>query len=71
MIGSSNLDMRSFQLNLEVTLIAYDPGVVACLRQIEATYLQKSSSLRLGEWETRLPRMKLAENLARLSAALQ
>ena len=70
-IGSSNLDMRSFQLNLEVTLIAYDPGVVACLRQIEATYLQKSSSLRLGEWETRLPRTKLAENLARLSAALQ
>jgi cardiolipin synthase len=70
-IGSSNLDMRSFQLNLEVTLVAYDPAVVAQLRQIEAGYLEKSSPVRLDEWRTRLPRAKLAENMARLTAALQ
>ncbi|HXX78607.1 MAG TPA: cardiolipin synthase, partial [Ktedonobacteraceae bacterium] len=31
-IGSSNLDMRSFHLNLEVTLVCYDARVVADLR---------------------------------------
>jgi cardiolipin synthase len=35
-IGSSNLDIRSFQLNLEVTLVCYDTRVVADLRKIES-----------------------------------
>jgi cardiolipin synthase len=34
-IGSSNMDIRSFLLNLEVTLICYAPSVVADLRQVE------------------------------------
>jgi cardiolipin synthase A/B len=46
-IGSSNLDMRSFQLNLEVTLICYDSKVVADLRQIEANYICKSKQVNL------------------------
>src|SRR5213080_301487 len=52
-IGSSNLDIRSFQLNLEVTLVCYDASVVADLRQIESAYIRKSKQINLGEWETR------------------
>ena len=70
-IGSSNLDIRSFQLNLEVTLVCYDPRVVTALRQIEADNLRKSKPVNLGEWETRAVREKLFENISRLTAALQ
>ncbi len=70
-IGSSNLDMRSFQLNLEVTLICYDAMVVADLRQIEANYIRKSKQVKLEEWKARSARKILLENISRLTAALQ
>ena len=70
-IGSSNLDIRSFQLNLEVTLVCYDAKVVADMRQIEASYLRKSRLVNVSEWETRPAREKLYENISRLTAALQ
>jgi cardiolipin synthase len=70
-IGSSNLDIRSFTLNLEITLVAYDQKVVADLRQIEAGYIDRSTPVQLGEWQTRPVTSKLAENMARLTAALQ
>jgi cardiolipin synthase len=70
-IGSSNLDMRSLQLNLEVTLICYASKVVADLRQIEANYIRKSKQVHLQEWKTRSARKILFENISRLTAALQ
>ena len=70
-IGSSNLDIRSFQLNLEVTLICYDAKVVADLRRVEAVNLSKSKPVNLEIWETRSVREKLYENISRLTAALQ
>ncbi len=70
-IGSSNLDIRSFQLNMEVTLVCYNPDVVAALRQVEADNLLKANPVNLGEWETRAVREKLFENISRLTAALQ
>jgi len=70
-IGSSNMDIRSFQLNLEVTLVCYDPGVVADLRKIEAEYLRCSRPLYLEAWQERPLLTKLFDNLARLTSALQ
>ena len=70
-IGSSNLDIRSFQLNLEVTLVCYDAGVVADLRQIESAYIRNSSLVYIDEWKTRTAKEKLFENISRLTAALQ
>jgi cardiolipin synthase A/B len=70
-IGSSNLDMRSFQLNMEVTLIAYDRDAVTQLRQIEAGYLERSKLLTLQEWQERSILHRLAENICRLTSALQ
>ncbi|NTU78398.1 MAG: cardiolipin synthase [Chloroflexales bacterium] len=69
-IGSSNLDMRSFLLNLEVTLICYDRGVVADLRQAEASYLERSRLIELDAWQRRPLHQRLFENLARLMSAL-
>lgn len=70
-IGSSNLDIRSFQLNLEVTLVCYDLKVVADLRQVEAGYLLKSTPIHLNEWENRSTSERFFENITRLTAALQ
>jgi cardiolipin synthase len=54
-----------------VTLIVYDPRIVADLRRIEADYLQESRPLSLNEWRARPIQERLAENMARLTAALQ
>ena len=70
-IGSSNMDIRSFQLNLEITLICYHPQVVADLQDVTADYLRNTKLLQLDNWETRPPMVKLFDNLARLTSALQ
>ncbi|NWF81853.1 MAG: cardiolipin synthase [Chloroflexi bacterium] len=69
-IGSSNMDMRSFELNLEVTLLCYDPNVVADLRQAEASYHARSRSIELDSWLQRPLHNRLFENLTRLMSAL-
>ncbi len=70
-IGSSNLDMRSFTLNLEVTLVVYDRSVVADLHRVEAEFVAKSDELLTEEWDRRWLPGRLLDNLARLTAALQ
>lgn len=70
-IGSSNLDMRSFTLNLEITLVAYDDGVVRSLREIEAGFLERSIELTAEEWSRQPLPGRLIDGLARLTAALQ
>ena len=70
-IGSSNMDLRSFQLDLEVTLICYDKGVVTDMQAVFADYLRHSAPLRLNEWETRPASTKFFDNLVRLTSALQ
>lgn len=70
-IGSSNMDIRSFQLNLEITLVCYGPRVAADLRRQEEEYLRRSHPLDLETWQARPLHTRLFENLARLTSALQ
>ena len=70
-IGSSNMDIRSFQLNLEITLVCYDSQVVVDLRKLEAGYLECSCPLQLETWQTRPLFTRLFDNVARLTSALQ
>ncbi len=70
-IGSSNLDIRSFELDLESTLIAYDESVVKDLRKVQARDLERSTKVDLNTWEQRSNTKKLLESIARLTAALQ
>lgn len=70
-IGSSNLDIRSFQLGLEVTLVCYNMRVVVDMHQVFADYLRHSQPLHLDEWQTRPLLIKLLDNLARFTSALQ
>ncbi len=65
------MDIRSFQLNLEVTLACCDTQVVSDLQKIEAEYLRCSRPLHLEAWQARPLLTKLFDNLARLTSALQ
>lgn len=70
-VGSSNLDIRSFELALEVNMVIYDSQVVKQLRDIESDYLTRSTSVTKKKWATRAFREKLLDRLSRLTAALQ
>jgi cardiolipin synthase len=63
--------MRSLTLNLEITLLAYDRGVVRSLRGVETAYHMGSDALSLDVWRRRSLGSQLLGNLARLTAALQ
>jgi len=69
-IGSSNLDIRSFALNAEVMLMIYDSGVAALLAAEQQRYYASSRLLTLAAWEQRPFRSQFAQNLARLFSPL-
>ena len=65
-IGSSNLDMRSFLLNEEISLIVHDPQVTLALGRVQERYFAESDELTLDIWRQR-PRWRVVvENTARL-----
>jgi cardiolipin synthase len=65
-IGSSNLDMRSFLLNEEISLIVHDPQVTLALGRVQERYFAESDELTLDVWRQR-PRWRIVvENTARL-----
>ncbi|GAA1497130.1 cardiolipin synthase [Paeniglutamicibacter kerguelensis] len=69
--GSSNMDIRSFSLNLEITLMLLGPDMVAELMRVQDSYRAESVELTLGEWKSRKPLSRWIDNVARLSATLQ
>jgi cardiolipin synthase len=70
LIGTSNLDIRSFALNAEVMLMIYDHGVTARLAAEPERYFANSRLLSLAEWQRRPFGGKVAQNLARLLSPL-
>lgn len=70
LIGSSNVDVRSFVLNAEVTLIIYDRQVTAQLRVLQERHMASSDLLTVADWERRPLIVKLSENMARLISPL-
>ena len=69
-LGSTNIDIRSFALNAEISLIAYDPGVVAALVAVQERYIAESDELDLAVWRTRPASQKVLQNIARLADSL-
>ena len=70
-IGSSNMDMRSFALNHEVSLMLTGGDIVARFRQVEDDYRARSRELTLTEWGQRSMVQRYLDNTMRLTAALQ
>ena len=70
-IGSSNMDMRSFGLNMEISLLVRGEEFVREMRGVEAMYRELSRELTLEEWEKQPLRSTVLDNIARLTSALQ
>lgn len=70
-IGSSNMDIRSFALDLEVSLMVRGKSFVDDMRVVEQKYRDAGRELTLAEWE-REPKFALfLDGLARLTSAVQ
>jgi cardiolipin synthase A/B len=70
-IGSSNMDMRSFGLNMEISLMIRGGEFVEEMREVEDKYRSLSRELTLDEWLQQPLRSTVLDNLARLTSALQ
>ena len=70
-IGSSNMDMRSFGLNMEVSMLVRGEEFVDEMRVVEDEYRSLSRELTLDEWMQQPLRSTVLDNLARLTSALQ
>ena len=70
-IGSSNMDYRSFGLDYEITLMSTGQETVADLQAVAAEYRAISHELTLDEWRQRPKGQRYVDNVMRLVSALQ
>ncbi len=70
-IGSSNMDIRSFTLNLEVSVMVRGTAFVEELAAVQREYRARSRELTLQEWSRRSRRRRVLDDIAGLTSALQ
>lgn len=70
-VGSSNMDIRSFMLDLEVSLLVQGRSFVDDLRAVEDGYRRVSRELTLGDWKSESGFHHVVDNVARLTSAVQ
>jgi cardiolipin synthase len=70
MVGSANIDMRSFRINFEVNLFIDDPMFAARLRRLQQSYIGASDTVGREAWHRRPTRKRLIDNAASLLSPL-
>ena len=70
-VGSSNMDIRSFSLNYESSLLVASGGLIDALEQLGANYLAVSRELTLERWSRRPWYRRYVDNVMKLTSALQ
>ncbi len=69
-VGSVNMDIRSFALDSEVSLLVYDAKVVAAFEALQSRYFAHSQEVSKEAWSRRPPLRRVAQNTARLADSL-
>jgi cardiolipin synthase len=69
-IGTSNFDIRSFELNFEINVVFYCEAVTARLRRVHEMYIERSFPLEQAIWDQRPMRRRVFQNIARLMSPL-
>lgn len=69
--GSSNMDMRSFGLNYEVSLLVARGSLLGEFNRLTDAYRAVSPELTLGVWKKRRLLRRYVDNVLRLTSALQ
>ncbi len=70
LVGSSNMDIRSFALNAEISVIFYDQRVTAALIAQQELYFKSSEELTHTEWDKRGRLRRMFHSIARLLSPL-
>ena len=70
-VGSSNMDIRSFQLDLEVMMLVSGRSFTDQLRVVEDEYRASSTELTLARWQGRGAFHGFVDGIARLTSAVQ
>jgi cardiolipin synthase len=70
LVGTSNMDIRSFMLNAEHILVIHDADMTGRLKSEQQRYLADCQSLELAQWRQRPFRSRFADHLARLFSPL-
>lgn len=70
MVGSSNMDIRSFDLNFEVNAVLYSRKLGAELVSVFEEDLRSCEQIFLQNWKARPRRVKLADSICRLFSPL-
>lgn len=70
LFGTTNLDMRSFRLNFEITLVVYDEAFTGQLRRLQSDYFAHSTRLDARRWAARPAWTRIVDNAARLASPL-
>jgi len=70
LLGTVNLDHRSFWLNFELLMVIYDPEVVGALRRVQSSYNEDADTLEAEGWRRRSLGLQFLENLAALAAPI-
>ena len=70
-VGSSNMDMRSFGLNYEISLLVASGDLIDSLYELAEEYMSVSTELTLEEWNKRGFIRRYVDNAMRLTSALQ
>src|SRR5262245_37979714 len=70
LIGSTNIDIRSFALNCEASLLVYDERVVQALAAVQARYIAGSRVVERAAWAERPLGARVVQNSARLADSL-
>jgi cardiolipin synthase A/B len=70
LVGSSNMDIRSFALNAEVSLLVYSREFVGQLQSEQLRYFSHCRHLALADWRARSQWSRFGQNMARLMSPL-
>jgi cardiolipin synthase A/B len=70
LVGSANMDLRSFRLNFEVHALVHDATTARAIRQTFDTEALDSRRVELPEWQARPWSLRVKEGAARLVSPL-
>jgi cardiolipin synthase len=69
-VGTANMDIRSFDLNFEINAFIYDTDINQKLADTFMDDLKNSTLINIKQWKQRKRRYRVAESVARLIAPL-
>lgn len=70
MVGSANIDFRSFDLNFELNTIIYDQEFCTTMTNVFLKDIEQADEIQLSEWQDRSTMRQLFEKTARLLSPL-